>query len=172
MEIINNRYIKIDKTDIFYQLVELSESKNTYMSQYFQTLLSTMFEYEKENKLFVKELYLNRDDFSEDILLNINIKRHTLLNAYVIANLNGNADLAAEIGKLLNNKEVTFEQLGDLKEFILDHCININEYYDGEVKKIIYNSKENTLEKGYIYNFDKAKIKQLNKRNIIKNELL
>lgn len=161
MELVNNKWIKMYKQDLFLKIVEYSDSNNLYMLEYFQELINTVLEYEKEHKQYINEIFFHIDNFSENEIVNIPIKRQTILNAYVFSVMTNQMDLACEIGKYLSKKEVLVSELGDLKNYILENSINIDEYYDGEKIRIIYNNQENKLEEGYIFNDEKKKIPKL-----------
>ena len=161
MELINNHYIKIDKYDIFVGIVKASETKNIYKQEYFKNLIDTLLEYEKESKINISEIFLPVNDFTKEEILNIPIKRQTILNAYVFANISGEKVLSAKINKFLSKKEVFSSELVNISDYILDHSMNIDEFFDGESIRFIYDDHNKKIKNGYIFNHEKQKTRVL-----------
>ena len=152
MEQINNQYIKLNRIDVFIEIAKSLKQKNTSKREYFHNLIYTIMSYEKENNQTIDNLFLNKSDFNDQDLINIPITRQSLINAYIFANINNDIIFAYEIKKILPEKYILPNELGHLKNYILTNNIDLNEYYDGEKLKFIYNYKENIIEQGYIYN--------------------
>ena len=161
MELINNHYIKTDEFDIFVEIVKASESGNVYKQKYFQNLIKNILEYEKKSKNYISEIFLPKNDFTKEEILNVPIKRQTILNAYVFASISGEITLSSEISKFLSKKEILSNELDNISDYILEHSINIDEYFDGESIRFIYNSQENRIKNGYIFNHEKQKTRRL-----------
>ena len=161
MELVNFEYIKIEKIDIFNELLNYSEANNDYMKNYFQKLLDTILKYEKESKKFIKDIYLHRSDFTIKEVRNMPIKRQTVINAYVYANIYNDVFWKDEIGNYILKKEVTLDELFNTVNYILEHSIDINEYFDGEIPRYIYNSQEDKIDIGYIFKTKKDKVRKL-----------
>lgn len=159
MERINNNYIKVTKPDIFLQIAKESDSNNSSKLAYFEDLITTILEYEKENNDHIYDIFLPISDFNEIDLLYIPIKRQTIINAYLFANMNNELALSIKLKGLIAKKELNLKELGNLEIYILNHSMDLNEYIDGEAIRTIYNSKENKLENGYIFNCEESKIK-------------
>ena len=65
--------------------------------------------------------------------------------------------MALKLQPYLQKNKIFINELGDMLDYVLDHNIDINEYFNGEQAKIIYNEQENNFEKGYIYNNEELK---------------
>ena len=150
MEIINKRYIKLDKFDIYGRIV-----KSTNNDEYSSNLLKLMFDYEKNEKCFIREIYLSRDSKKLGRVIDLNnlpIKRNTIKNAIVFAALSDDIEMLKRLNKYIYKNEVyPFEIEDDLLNYILENSIDINEYLEREYTRIIYDEKLNKLEEGYIY---------------------
>jgi len=161
LELVNKKFIKLDKFDIYGRLVKTTENID---NEFISNLIRLFFDYEKENKCFIKEFYIHVNDtqFNEIIdINNIPIRRDGIRNAALFAFLTNNLDLAKKLEEFIHKKIVYPYELGNLLDYVLENSIDINEYYDGERKKIIYDEKSNKLEEGYIYS--KTELKKIKK---------
>lgn len=165
MELVNKKYVKLSRFDVFKEQITALESKDKSKQIYFQKLGQVLMDYEKDNKIHVKDIYISRDSFYVQKNLNSErafITRNSLINALLIAMINNENDIAIKLSNFLSKTKILSTELGDLLNFILDNNIDINEYYWGEEDKIIYNDVENKIEEGHIYtNENKGKIKNL-----------
>ena len=153
MELVNKDYAKVNKKDIFFLMEQCA--KNGEYDKYisFNKIISAIYSYEKENDYYISDFYVGLDTFVFDEVnfKNLPIKRERLVNAYFYSCIN-NDDIDTDYLKyLLPKKEVLAYELGDLLDYVLDNSINISEFYDGEEQMVIYNYKDNCVEKGYIF---------------------
>ncbi len=168
MELVNNEYVKLEKIDIFSEAAKSMKKQDNYLSQYFQGTMEATLKYEKENNIFVNEIYIPTDDLVDSLVELLPIKRQTLINAYFFANAEHNNEIASKLLLDILEKEseyCTFKFMrgSDITDYVLEHSIDVNEYYDGEKPRLVYNAQENTLKDAYIYGFDR-----FNKKKIIK----
>lgn len=168
MELVNNEYVRLEKIDIFSEAAKSMKMNDNYLSQYFQGVIEATLKYEKENNIFVNEIYIPTHDISDSLIEKLPIKRQTLINAYFFANSEHNNEIASKLLLDILEKEseyciFKFTRGSDITDYVLKHSIDVNEYYDGEKARLVYNAQENSLENAYIYGFDR-----FNKKKIIK----
>lgn len=155
MELVNNKYIEIDRFDIFGGQVEASDQGDKAKMRYFDKLIRTLLDYEKQKKKFIMSIYIDKDsDYAKKYVNfnNITIRRQAIINAILLAMLNNDIDIAIKLKTYIYKKSVLPTELGDMLDYVLEHNIDICEYLNGENLRIIYNDKLNKFEKGYIYN--------------------
>ncbi|MBE6152484.1 MAG: hypothetical protein E7165_04155 [Firmicutes bacterium] len=158
MELINNNYVKFSKFDLCYQQVKESETGDENREIYFNKIMRVFFDYEREKKHHISYIYISTDNSYIKELLEkseIFISRQTVLNALMFATVNNDIDIAQKLSLIISKKEFLPSELGNLLEYVLTHSMDINEYFDGEEQRFIYNDIENRLEEGYVF-----KIKQ------------
>lgn len=164
MELVNKKYIKLDKFDVYGRLV-----KSTGKEEYSANLIRLMFDFEKEKKYFIREFYLDKNSKKINKLIDVNnlpIKRDIIRNAIIFAILSNNFDIAEKLKKFLFEIQVYPYELGDLLDYVLENSIDINEYYNGEMTKIIYNENLNEIEQGYIYQEKKDRLIKILEKNL------
>lgn len=160
MELINNEYIKLDRLDIFGGQIEAFEENNKQKSKYYSNLIALLFDYEEVQKKFLKSIYINKESSLVKKYINFDnivITRQTIINALLLAMINDETDIALNLQPFLKKNKIFINDLGDLLNYVLEHSIDINEYFNGEQVKIIYNEQSNSFENGYIYNNDELK---------------
>ena len=150
MELINSQYVRLDELDIFTGLLKASENGNDNMYNFFYNLKGLKGEYQKNN-YYMEEIFIHIDDLKAYEKLNLKISRQSLLNACFFALINNDISRALQLRELFSKSKIEITELGDLKDYVLEHTLNISEYYNGEKERIIYNSQKNELEKGYIF---------------------
>ena len=155
MELINREYIKIDRFDIFGEQLKATEQNDKQKSIYFSKLIRLLFDYEKEEKKFIKSIYINNE--SNFVKKHVNfeeviIKRQTIINAILLLMIKNETYIALKLKTFLHKDKIFISELGDMLHYVLDHNVDINECFNGEQAKIIYNEQTNNFEKGYIYN--------------------
>ena len=151
MELVNKGYVYLSKFDIFDNMNKAFEKKELDMYNYFQNLTNNLFRYEKYNK-FVDSLYIPVSEISN---IKVLISRQTILNAYLYSNINKDFLISTDLEKFLSKRYISCEELGCLSDYVLMHGMDINEYYDGEIKRLIY--MDNTFQYDFIYK-DKEKV--------------
>ena len=120
--------------------------------------MRVFFDYELEKKKHISYIYISTDNSYIKKFLEkseIFISRQTVLNALIFATVNNDIDIVQKLSLIISKKEFLPSELGDLLEYVLTHSMDINEYFDGEKQRFIYNDTENRLEEGYVF-----KIKQ------------
>ncbi|MBP3766090.1 MAG: hypothetical protein J6G98_02810 [Bacilli bacterium] len=151
MELVNKDYVYLSKFDIFDNMNKAFEKKELDMYNYFQNLTDNLFRYEKYNK-FVDSLYIPVSEISN---IKVLISRQTILNAYLYSNINKDFLISTDLEKFLSKRYISCEELGSLSDYVLMHGMDINEYYDGEIKRLIY--MDNAFQYDFIYK-DKEKV--------------
>ena len=164
MEIINNEYIKVEKIDIMEQLVKAQDDEDINSFGFFKNLLDTILNYENANG-FLREVYCHKSEFPKNLIETLPIKRQTMINAYLYASWVDFA-LKDELVYLLLENQITYNQLKAIKgedftDFVLEHSMDMNEFFDGEKPRTIYIAEEKDLEKAYIYGENNQKTKRL-----------
>ena len=138
MELVNKKYIKFDMPD--------KELENLFTS-----MNATILYYETNNRSYIEEVFISVDSLPKRYRTSTPIKRNILRNAYVYANLNSDSFEASVIARFLNNKSVMPFELDDILDYVLEHSKDLNEIYDGEKIRFIYDVENDSLDKDYIY---------------------
>lgn len=162
MELINNNFIKLSKFDI---LLEIQNSENIVKLNFFQRLLHVILEYERVQKEFVDFVYISIKDLSSLNIFNLNqipLTRNSIFNATLFAINENNLDVAQKLKEYFSKEKIYKEEMPELFSYVLEHNIDMNEYFSGERQKLIYSDSDCKLEKGYIY-----LINELEKRLIL-----
>jgi len=160
MELINNEYIKLDKLDIFGGQIEALEESDKQKGEYYSKLISSLLDYEKQKKKFIKSIYIDKESTFVKKFINLDdltITRQTIINALLLSMMKNETHMILKLQPYLQKNKIFINELGDMLDYVLDHNIDINEYFNGEQAKIIYNEQENNFEKGYIYNNEELK---------------
>lgn len=161
MELINNKYIKINRNDIFLGQAKALNANNKVILKYYENLTKVLIDYEKETKEFVKEIYISKESkYICHFLLdfNISINRQSVLNALIFATLSNEVDITRKLSEIILNRDKDFEKSEKLLNYILNHSMDINEYIDGESERLIYNDVNNKFEKRLIYENNNLKL--------------
>lgn len=154
MELINRNYVKCSKNDIFILMNKYIENGEYDIIYLCHKMIDSINDYERKNNFYVRDFYVGTDApiFNDDLFIqNLPIKRDSIANAYFYSCLNGIEIDHLYLKYLLPKKEILAYQLGDMLDYVLDNSISISEFYDGEEEKIIYNCKDNCVEKGYVF---------------------
>ena len=141
MELVTRNYIKATKTDIFNMLIKYSYDKALECD--LKNILKLILDYEQANNYnSVCEFYINKSNkFFQRIIQiiynnNLPIKRQSIINASVYALYNNEIDIAKKLTKYFSYNEINPLYLNELKDYVLDHSLNINEYFNGENDKL------------------------------------
>ena len=59
MELINKNYIIVDKYDIYNEQLNANEQNDKFKIKYFNKLFHALREYEKEERIFIKDVYMD-----------------------------------------------------------------------------------------------------------------
>lgn len=153
MELVNKKYVKMNKSDIFLQLVRAGateEVQNVEKVNFFQNLLNVVMDYERSGKhrIYLSDFYLKIDDID---IKDTEITRETILNALVYASIINDYSMVEKIKPYLYKKSYVVSIGNDILDYILEHGISIDELIDGENEKLIFNSNTNSLEPGFIF---------------------
>ena len=154
MELINNKYVVFDKMELILYQMEAFGNKNEKKANYFANLINVILNYEKENNEYVGFIHVNYNDlgFKESFgPLTLSVSRKTLSNVLLFAAYNNDIDVLLDLGGCLSEDVFDISQLGELKDYILEHSIDINEYFEGEKERFIYDEEKNSIKKGYVY---------------------
>ena len=153
MELVNKKYVKMNKSDIFLQLVRAGateEVQNIEKVNFFQNLLNVVMDYERSGKyrIYLSDFYLKIDDVD---IKDTEITRDTIVNALVYASITSDYSMVEKIKPYLYKKSYVVSIGNDILDYILEHGIGIDELIDGENEKLIFNSNTNSLEPGFIF---------------------
>lgn len=152
MELINKKYVKMHKCDIFIQMVKAGATEKVQDNEkveYFQTLLTNVINYEKETKSRIEEFYIPIEDID---INDAEVTREIIINALVYASISKNFKMIQKITPYLYAKNYKLSIGNKIIEYILEHGINVDEFIDGEEEKLIYNKEQETFSYGYIHN--------------------
>ena len=154
MELVNKKYVKMNKSDIFLQLVRAGateEVQNIEKVNFFQNLLNVVMDYERSGKyrIYLSDFYLKIDDID---IKDTEITRDTIVNALVYASITSDYSMVEKIKPYLYKKSYVVSIGNEILDYILEHGISPEEFIDGESERLIYNSQTGTLEYGYIHN--------------------
>ena len=153
MELVNKKYVKMNKSDIFLQLVRAGateEVQNIEKVNFVQNLLNVVMDYERSGKyrIYLSDFYLKIDDID---IKDTEITRDTIVNALVYASITSDYSMVEKIKPYLYKKSYVVSIGNDILDYILEHGIGIDELIDGENEKLIFNSNTNSLEPGFIF---------------------
>ena len=153
MELVNNKYVKKTKHDIFLQMVNAGSSEEDYDEEkvrFFQNLLNVAMSYENSFKhsapidyFYVSTDYIDKNDTT--------ISRQIIINAIVYATIHQDFRMIKKLIPYLYSEKYIYSPNDQLLEYILENGMDIDEYIDGEKTKLIYNPSINEFEKGFIY---------------------
>ena len=160
MERVNKEYVKLDKFDLLCNIDKKIDC--------IKNLLSSVYNYEKDNKYYIGEFYLNINSkyYSELAkYFDFPIKRNTLLNAFIYAGYNKDLEMVFRLNPFITLNGVSIEELGNLSSYVLEHGISFDEYLDKQEKRLIFDENLGSFYKHFIYDenvFDvgKSKIKK------------
>ena len=161
MELINNNFIKLSKIDIF---LEIQNQENIAKLNFFQRLLNVILEYERLEKVKFDYIYMSIKDLLDLNILDLNkipITRNSLFNATLFAIYSGEVEVAQKLQKYFYKDNIYKEEIPDLFNYVLEHSIDMNEYFNGERKRLVYSNTNNKLEEEYIYTLDKLRVKRV-----------
>lgn len=161
MELINNNFIKLSKIDIF---LEIQNQENIAKLNFFQRLLNVILEYERLEKVKFDYIYMSIKDLLDLNILDLNkipITRNSLFNATLFAIYSGEVEVAQKLRKYFYKDKIYKEEIPDLFNYVLEHSIDMNEYFNGERKRLVYSNTNNKLEEEYIYTLDKLRVKRV-----------
>lgn len=161
MELINNNFIKLSKIDIF---LEIQNQENIAKLNFFQRLLNVILEYERLEKVKVDYIYISIKNLLDLNILDLNkipITRNILFNATLFAIYSGEVEVAQKLRKYFYKDKIYKEEIPDLFNYVLEHSIDMNEYFNGERKRLVYSNTNNKLEEEYIYTLDNLGVKRV-----------
>ena len=154
MELVNKKYVKMHKFDIFTEMVKVGaneEKQDEERVSFFQKMLNVVMEYERNTKprTYVEEFYVSVDDLD---ISDAEITRDTIINAIVYASITKDFHMVKEITPYLYCKRYKVVEGNDDLDYILEHGMDTDTFIDGEEEKLIYHPNSETLEYGYIHN--------------------
>lgn len=154
MELVNKKYVKMHKFDIFTEMVKVGateEKQDEERVSFFQKMLNVVMEYERNTKprTYVEEFYVSVDDLD---ISDAEITRDTIINALVYASITKDFHMVKEITPYLYCKRYKVVEGNDDLDYILEHGMDTDTFIDGEEEKLIYHPETESLEYGYIHN--------------------
>ena len=154
MELVNKKYVKMYKFDIFTEMVKAGateEKQDEERVSFFQNLLNVVTEYERNTKprTYVEEFYVSVDDLD---ISDAEVTRDTIINAIMYACITKDFHMVKEITPYLYCKRYKVVMGNDDLDYILEHGMDTDTFIDGEEEKLIYHPETESLEYGYIHN--------------------
>lgn len=154
MELVNKKYVKMHKYDIFTEMVKAGATEKEQDDEkvaFFQKMLNTVMDYERNSKhrTFVEEFYVSVDYIDIE---DADVTRQTIINALVYASITKDFRMVKEITPYLYRKRYKVIHGNDVLDYILEHGMDTDTLIDGEEEKLIYHPNTETLEYGYIHN--------------------
>lgn len=157
MELVNRDYVRLYRNEVHERIAEAEDNEEL---SFFGNLLDAMGEY-------AQEVYIRLDNQSFAELgfslegEQIEITRETVLKAFVNASYAGNLEMVEKLRELLPDERLYPRWIEkDVLDYILDNSMDLNEYFDGEKNRSVYN--EGRLEWDKVYNGSKYERKQEN----------
>ena len=155
MNLVNYEYIKLHRFLIFLEILEASEEKDDNKLEFFQKIIRTIIDYEKNNRIHINDFYIKITDLENQEYFKtkeITIERETILNAILFAAYNNDIEMLKQLTIIpVQKHEISQSEIGENLDYILNHSIDINEYITGEEERLVYDIKENRIEKAYIF---------------------
>lgn len=154
MELVNKKYVKMHKFDIFTEMVNAGATEKEQDDEkvaFFQKMLNVVMEYERNTKprTYVEEFYVSVDDLD---ISDAEITRDTIINAIVYASITKDFHMVKELTPYLYCKRYKVVVGNDDLDYILEHGMDTDTFIDGEEEKLIYHPETESLEYGYIHN--------------------
>lgn len=144
--------------------LEIQNQENIAKLNFFQRLLNVILEYERLEKVKFDYIYMSIKDLLDLNILDLNkipITRNSLFNATLFAIYSGEVEVAQKLRKYFYKDKIYKEEIPDLFNYVLEHSIDMNEYFNGERKRLVYSNTNNKLEEEYIYTLDKLRVKRV-----------
>ena len=161
MNLVNYEYLKLNRFLIFCEILDASDENDEKKQAFFQKIVRTIMDYEKTNRIHISDLYIKIADIENHKYFKtkeITIEREMILNAILFAAYNNDIEILKKLTIIpIQKYELSQSELGESLDYILNHSIDLNEYISGEEERIVYNIKENKLEKTYIFNHQENK---------------
>lgn len=163
MELVNKKYVKMYKFDIFHEMVKAGATEETYDEDkvnFYQNVLHAVmnFESSRKHKTPIDEFYISVDDID---IKDAEVTRQTIVNALVYASMTNDFDMVEKIKPYLYKSKYIVSVGNEILDYILEHSMSADELIDGEKEKLIFNSNTNSLELGFIYD-DGMKLERRN----------
>ena len=154
MELVNKKYVKMYKFDIFTEMGKVGATEKEQDDEkvaFFQKMLNTVMDYERNSKhrTFVEEFYVSVDYIDIE---DADVTRQTIINALVYASITKDFRMVKEITPYLYCKRYKVVHGNDVLDYILEHGMDTDTLIDGEEEKLIYHPNTESLEYGYIHN--------------------
>lgn len=161
MSLINYEYMKLHRFLIFLEIVTAADKGDDNKLEFFQKIIRTIMDYEKANGIHINDFYIRITELEQQEYLKemeVTIERQTILNAILFAVYNNDIEMLNKIRLIpIQKSQLSQSEVGENLDYILNHSIDIEEYIMGEEERIVYNIKENKLEKRYIFNVEESK---------------
>lgn len=165
MEIVNKKYIRVKKSDIFVQelpeLYDKSKERQLFFEDMVSSILNSLKDPEGKGRrgsfIYIDEVYIpiesiRKYDFFEE--QEFYVTKSTVVNATLFALINGEIETVLSLMKFLLKDKTFVNELGECKDYVLEHNININDYLNEEREKYIYNPIDKSINKGFIHSKD------------------
>lgn len=154
MELVNKKYVKMYKFDIFTEMVKAGateEKQDEERVSFFQKMLNVVMEYERSinHRTPIEEFYVSVDDLD---ISDAEVTRDTIINAIMYACITKDFHMVKEITPYLYCKRYKVVMGNDDLDYILEHGMDTDTFIDGEEEKLIYHPETESLEYGYIHN--------------------
>lgn len=162
MEYVSKFYCRTNKSDLMYYV-----QRGIYHPEAVYELLAYIDSYEKENGVEVGDFHINACSTYVRSLLNLidnPIKQQSVINAYLQALVLGDDEIAEKLIPFMSIKAMEQATLGcPLFNYVLSHCSDLDELFEGEKKKLIFDDKSHQFVMGYLSDFY-VDVKKLTKK--------
>ena len=149
MELVNRKFAKVDKIDLLCIMVNQSIESSAV-----KKLITIINDYERLNKSYVGEFYLNTSGLCFHELNNISefmVSRKVLSNAFMHAGYNHDLDVLFRLKSFVFKKQVSIKELGSLSDYVMEYGMNFDEFCDGQEQKLIFDESDNSFRYDFIY---------------------
>lgn len=156
MERVNKDYVRVDKIDL---LCNVEGDKSGIV----QNLLNCIFNYERDNNTYVGDFYMDVNGIYYSRLASVYefpVNREGIINSFAYAGYENNLQMLFALRSYLEFDNVSVKKLGKLSDYVLEHSMSLNEYFEGEPDKLVFDEANHTfvMKKIYSKTNDKSRI--------------
>lgn len=156
MELVNKNYVRLDTFEVGGEYLDALENGEEKKAKYFQKLSSAKAKYESENRTYIGNIFIRIDDESFANLrfnvMEIPIKRVTLVNAFFIASYCFNIEMQTKLAGLLSQDYVLPKELDEeVLEYILNNSMDIYDFLNDRNREYFVYRNGEELTKGTVF---------------------
>lgn len=147
MNRVNANYVRVDKMDL---LCKTGNDKSGVV----QNLLNCALDYERDNNTYVGDFYVDVNGIYYSRLASayeFPVERESISNAFVYAGYENNLQMMLALRPYLEFDNIPVKKLGKLSDYILEHSMSLNDYFNGELEKLVFDEANHTFVMKKIY---------------------